>query len=405
MLSFFAITVVSCLLSARPLNYHLSTVFSLIGLPMFTFWLCRRIPFASSNVARLVLVLIAIGGYLGLCGLCEHYDWRLFIFPDYIFNPSIGIHFGRSRGPFVQAQIFGGVLCFIALLTLWYLNHVRATVITVMLLALMFASIYLTDTRAVWVYFALSVVILAVTRNGMRRYACGAVLLVLAIFLSGALSKFSLYEVTLFKRRDEAALSRVVLANASLAFIKSRPLLGAGYGAFAYGGTDRLLDREQERMVQLEGNHHTILGLLVEVGIVGYASVRADPGWLPAAERSVFAVEQESHPCGARFCGLSVGRVGRFLLFDAIRRSAICHFLQLSPICHLWFRFRMDGAFAEHLARSSQYSLRESVQSLKRATPQPPDAEMAGFGRLGAHMRWRFVVELSAVKRLRSRWC
>jgi len=269
MMCFFGIILVSCLLSgARPLNYHLSTVFSLIGFPMFTFWLCRRIPFRRSNVARLAVVMIAIGGYLGLCGVCEHYDWRLFIFPDYIFNPSVGIHFGRARGPFVQAAIFGGVLCLIALMTVWFINHVRATLIALIPLALMIASIYLTDTRAVWVYFGLSVIILAVTRNGAQRYAYATVLLAFAVAASGALSKFSMYETTLFGRRDEAAQSRVVLADASIVMLKEHPLLGSGYGTFA-AGVDFLRDRDQRRLVVGEGNHNTFLGLAVEVGIVG----------------------------------------------------------------------------------------------------------------------------------------
>jgi O-antigen ligase len=215
--------------------------------------------------------MIAMGAYLGLCGLCEHYGWPLFVFPDYIFDPSVGIHFGRSRGPFVQAHIFGGVLCLIALMTAWFINHVRAKAIVVGLLGLMWlmiASIYLSDTRAVWLYFALSVLILGLVRNGTRPHARAVVLVLLAIFVSGVLSKFSLYEVTLFSRRDEAAQSRVVLAAASVAMLKERPLLGSGYGTFQKG-FDLLQDQDQQRLVRDEGNHNTFLGLAVEVGIVG----------------------------------------------------------------------------------------------------------------------------------------
>src|SRR5262249_8444154 len=88
MLVFFGLLLVSCLLAQpSPLNYHLSTAFNFIGLPMFTFWLCRRLPFKRSHVERLLMALMIIGGYLGLCGICEHYGWQLFIFPHYIFDP------------------------------------------------------------------------------------------------------------------------------------------------------------------------------------------------------------------------------------------------------------------------------------------------------------------------------
>ena len=115
--------------------------------------------------------MIAIGGYLGLCGVVERYNLPHFIYPDYIFDPSVGIHFGRSRGPFVHAPAFGGALCLIAVMTGWFIKNVRATVFNLLFLGLMFASIYLSDTRAVWLDFGLSVFILAVTRNTMRRYA------------------------------------------------------------------------------------------------------------------------------------------------------------------------------------------------------------------------------------------
>ena len=83
MLWFFGFLSASCLVSVEVfLNYHLNTVFTFIGFPMFTFWLCRRLPFRPSNITRFALVMIAIGGYLGLCGVVEHYDWPHFIYPD-----------------------------------------------------------------------------------------------------------------------------------------------------------------------------------------------------------------------------------------------------------------------------------------------------------------------------------
>ena len=67
--------------------------------------------------------------------------------------------------------------------------------------------------------------------------------------------------------------------------LKERPLLGSGYGTFALGG-DALQDAEQRKMVEMEGNHNTILGLAVEVGVlrtVPYVLILA--GFLWAALR------------------------------------------------------------------------------------------------------------------------
>jgi O-antigen ligase/polysaccharide polymerase Wzy-like membrane protein len=349
MISFFGIILVSCLLSGvRPLNPQLSSVFSFIGFPMFTFWLCRRIPFSVSNVRRLISVMIAIGGYLGLCGVCEHYGWRLFIFPDYIFDPSIGIHFGRSRGPFVQAHIFGGVLCVIALMTAWFMKHIRATVAAVMVLGLMVASIYLSDTRAAWLFFALSVLILGVVRNGVRPYALTAVLAVAAIFVSGALSHFSLYEVTLFKRRDEAAQSRVVLAGASVAMLKERPLLGSGYGTFVSLG-DLLEDEGQRKLVEAQGNHNTVLGLAVEVGLVGtlpYVLILA--GFLWRADRFWRLSKKRSPPARDFAVAALAALIGYLCLmqFGDVRGATLFN-------CFIFSIYGFVFAWADHLKNTS----------------------------------------------------
>jgi hypothetical protein len=233
MAGLFFLLFASCLIAGvTPLNYHLSTVVTFIGAPGFTFWLCRRVSVTAVNIRRLLLTMVAIGAYLGLCGACEHFGWRLPIFPDFIFDPSVGIHFGRSRGPFVNAPAFGGALCIIATMSLWFARHpqpsaarsVRATVVTTVLVGLMVASVYFSDTRAAWVDLGLVIVVLAGFPNGMRRYAVGAVLLAVVLFVSGVSSKFSLYEPTLFGRRDEAAYSRVVLADATMVMIQQRPL-------------------------------------------------------------------------------------------------------------------------------------------------------------------------------------
>ena len=269
MLGFFGVLLASCLTSgATPLSYHFSTVVSFAGYPMVTFWLCRRLPSSATNLRRLSAVFVAIGAYLGLCGICEHYDWPLFIFPSYVFDPDIGIHFGRARGPFVQAEAFGGVLCVTAAMTAWYLTNVKRSIAAGLALVLMVAGIYFSYTRAVWLDLAIVIGALLLMPNRSRKWASRIALIVTLAALSGLSSKFSLYEPTLFSRRAEAAYARVLLANASLDMVQQRPWLGTGYGTFTAAVDDYLSD-EGLRLVLGEGNHNTILGLLVEVGVVG----------------------------------------------------------------------------------------------------------------------------------------
>jgi hypothetical protein len=268
MLTLFVALIGSALTSgAMPLNYHLSTVFTFIGFPMTCFWVARRMPIAAPNLRRLAAVMTGIGAYLGLCGICEHYNLPLFIFPSYIFNPEIGIHVGRARGPFVQAQAYGGVLVITAVMTFWYMSNVRRTIFHWLALALMVAGIYFSYTRAVWVDFALVVAVIGILSKAMRKWAVAISFAVLLVFVSGVFSKFSIYETTLFGRRSEAAQARVLLAQASLNMVQARPWLGVGYGTFVTAVND-YLDPETARLVIGEGNHNTVLGLAVEVGVV-----------------------------------------------------------------------------------------------------------------------------------------
>ena len=50
-----------------------------------------------------------MGFYLGLTGIFEYLQLKQFVFPSYIMNPWIGVHWGRARGPFMNSGINGAV--------------------------------------------------------------------------------------------------------------------------------------------------------------------------------------------------------------------------------------------------------------------------------------------------------
>ena len=62
-------------------------------------------PGLGAEVKRRILLgtLVAIGAYLSLTAVAEKLGITGLEVPGYISDPTVGIHFGRARGPFVDA--------------------------------------------------------------------------------------------------------------------------------------------------------------------------------------------------------------------------------------------------------------------------------------------------------------
>ena len=52
-------------------------------------------------------MLACFGLYLAATGLLEAAHQWAFVFPRYIADPTVGLHYGRARGPMVQAVSYG----------------------------------------------------------------------------------------------------------------------------------------------------------------------------------------------------------------------------------------------------------------------------------------------------------
>ena len=87
------------------------TVFALLdklGLIPFLVFLLAPVIFATARDRRIFLVsLVGLAAYLGTTAAFETAGLRSLVFPRYIGDPSVGIHFGRTRGPFVQSVAEG----------------------------------------------------------------------------------------------------------------------------------------------------------------------------------------------------------------------------------------------------------------------------------------------------------
>ena len=159
--------------------------------PMLLFVLAP-ILFRTEQQRRVLLIgLVALGAYLGFTALCEGFGVRALVFPRYINNPAIGIHYDRARGPFTEAVANGlalyacAVAAFVGAVT-WrtrrWLLLLCAGIGVVCLLGTL-----LTLTRAVWLGTVIATLATMLVAPQLRRYVVPTAVLgvvgVLAILL------------------------------------------------------------------------------------------------------------------------------------------------------------------------------------------------------------------------------
>ncbi|MGC2248251.1 MAG: O-antigen ligase family protein [Terriglobales bacterium] len=237
------------------------------------------VPFVLFHIAVLVFrgpserrhfeVFITVAlAYLIFISIAFLFDARSLIFPRFILDGNIGFHPDRARGPFLQAVANGVSLNLLGILVLVLLQKGKKLV-WLLWLALPLA-ILATMTRAVWIAFALSALILGF-RMIRRRLVAAVVLAVVAGLLGGIALGFSNHTLrdALSDRTNESGPvdARMAVYNAGWSMFQERPLTGWPAGRM-YAELGRRMEGYHLRIFYV---HNTYLALLVEFGIPGLA--------------------------------------------------------------------------------------------------------------------------------------
>ena len=125
------------------------------GILPFLVFLTAPVAFRTRRQRGILLfTLVLLGAYLGLTTLFEMVHLNALVFPRYILNPNYGIHFGRGRGPFVDA-VANGFACLVCSLACgvaaanWSRQRTRMLAALIGLLCLVAA--FLSLERSVWI--------------------------------------------------------------------------------------------------------------------------------------------------------------------------------------------------------------------------------------------------------------
>ena len=270
------------------------------------------VPFALFHLAGLVfreerqlrqfeIFSLVVLAYLCFTAIAFLVGAKSLIFPRFILDESLGYHVDRARGPLLQAVANGVSLNLLGVLALhaFLRGRIRGLKAAVLLASLPVA-ILATMTRAVWLSFAVSVVVLIIRSHNRRlRRICIAVTMVGTLGLLIALS-FEDQRRALTDRLHESGpldFRQAVYAGGWQMFLE-RPLTGWGVNQMPAELARHVSGYKEKELYP----HNTYLELLVEHGVFGLALyawlmweiLRLGRGLVPRADREGF-LDQQFH--------------------------------------------------------------------------------------------------------------
>ncbi len=260
-----------------------STVMHLFNgylVPAFLYCILRNRRPTDAAIWGGVAVMLMFGAYLSLTAVFEiTKQWSL-VFPAFIGDPKIGIHFGRARGPMLNSVRLGMCMC-ASFAILWaypicrYPRAYWAWALAGVLTPLYLVGIFLTYTRSIWMAAMAIVVVLVLTLLHGKARITTVGLMFFAGLLGGLIVGPNLVA---FKREYSAAETlestrmRGAFAYVSWKMIQDRPLMGYGFNQFQVYNRSYLDDRTTNiRLESIRGyvHHNSFLSLLTDLGLIG----------------------------------------------------------------------------------------------------------------------------------------
>jgi putative inorganic carbon (hco3(-)) transporter len=240
--------------------------------PFVIFLIAKSLPHSRKKLESLSFAFLAVGTYLVINAIFEHFGPHALVWPQYILDPEIGIQYGRTRGSFVSSEALGGALVVTFLFYDFYTTYVKGIKLywAYFMLPVTAAAIYATTQRSVWMSWGLCLGILAIMKTKMRRDIRLILAVIILAFFSGVGNHFSFWaDQTLFSKRQQTVNYRLVNNLTTLSMGMANPIFGVGYGNFKIKWQNYFYPIADDVPDLTDGNHNTFLGLFAEVGLVG----------------------------------------------------------------------------------------------------------------------------------------
>lgn len=204
------------------------------GVLPFVMFTIAPLAFRTERQRNILLgSLVATGAYLSITAVLEKLDLYDLVYPRYIADPTVGQHFGRARGPFVEAAADGLALyaCAVAgavAFFVWRRPWHRMAAAVVALAAPL--GVLLTVTRGVWLAAVVATLVAMAGHRALRRWLVP----VAAAGIAGVLAAFALIPGLARdaeeRQNDKAPIHERQNTNAAgLRMLADRPFTGFGW--------------------------------------------------------------------------------------------------------------------------------------------------------------------------------
>ena len=256
-------------------TYGLFALLDRLLVPFVMFCLAPLVFDRPAHRALLLKTLVLLGLYLGVTAVLETLKMWSLVFPSYIGDPSVGIQFGRARGPFAASEAMGMACaaCFFAaaLAATRFRGAWRLLSLVVALLSA--GGVLMSLTRSVWVGLVLGALVVMITTPALRRYipvalAGGAAAVAVALAVVPGL------QASVLERAgtSRSVLDRYNTNEAALRIVEQEPLTGVGWVKFLDVSPEwvRQADTYPITNVEIEV-HNVVLSRAAELGIPGAA--------------------------------------------------------------------------------------------------------------------------------------
>ncbi|MBV9310015.1 MAG: O-antigen ligase family protein [Solirubrobacterales bacterium] len=212
-------------------------LFDDLGILPFVVFLVVPVVFSGERERRILIFgMIGLGAYLGLTALFETLKLHSLIVPSYIDNPAVGIHYGRARGPFVEAVTNGVGLFACALacgLGLTIVRRARERITIAVIMGLCVAGLLFTLQRSVWIAGAVAGLGLLLFVPSLRRWIIPGVAAAALVVGIPLLTSPTLRSKVQGRANQQGTVwDRQNQDRAALNMINARPLLGFGWAEF-----------------------------------------------------------------------------------------------------------------------------------------------------------------------------
>ncbi|MFN3152981.1 O-antigen ligase family protein [Bremerella sp.] len=258
-------------------------------IPLSVYIVARNLKYDERQIDWFLMAMTAFGVYLAVIGIMEGLGLYGLVFPRYIADPKIGLHFGRARGPMVQSVSYGVYLCGCLLTTclLWTRASNKWKWFILSLIPLFLAAIFFTKTRTVWAGCGLSLMAgIFLTMKGKTR-----TVLISGMIACGLLAVIAKSDAIMGLQREGSVQDtrRSVSMRASFTYVSwemfvDRPILGHGFSQFKKAKLPYLADRNVDLVLESirdYDHHNTFLSVLCDLGLMGFIPFLAMYGmWL-----------------------------------------------------------------------------------------------------------------------------